>query len=468
MVSVKVDEQDGACALLSYIPYAASQARVLQSVSTASIQRDDMASHPVSPTPPLLGDRQLLLRWPGAEWLRASQIEGEGQESEGWLDGWRSVKAFLVPAEREDSAGILGPSAALVDGAGESILELDYRSTFDEARTLARASGCLVWLVTDGRLEGLDVSTEVAKPVWEQPLLIRPLVSLSGVKRGGPTSLAINGLMDLVVGDRGRAGRRIHEFHLRFRQYSFRNRLFLAWQRPDATFVASASDWKVRHERKVKDDEKPLLITAPSGGTMFWPNAPVYDVSQTEGDKRFEPPTFPSPTASEAARRLCQDLEVWIGESGLVLRTGSHRVNTGAEASTDGYRVFVSPHLDDGARAAALAHEIGHIQLHFHGRRTGLHVGDVIDCDGAREKRLMELEAELVAFLILAERGIDHSGGAAAYMADWNAPPYEVAKAFPRSYEAAGRVLEDCRLGRYRQLVTAEELAAIGTLDSIF
>ena len=68
------------------------------------------------------------------------------------------------------------------------------------------------------------------------------------------------------------------DFMARMGNFSPFNALLLRIQRPGLAWAASRWDWKIRFEREVKADARPLLILWP-----FGPVALVYDVLDTEG-----------------------------------------------------------------------------------------------------------------------------------------------------------------------------------------
>lgn len=63
------------------------------------------------------------------------------------------------------------------------------------------------------------------------------------------------------------------KFISRFRKYAPFNCALLHFQNPAISYVASASDWYRRFNRKPKRDARPLVILQPFGPVMF-----VYDV----------------------------------------------------------------------------------------------------------------------------------------------------------------------------------------------
>lgn len=78
--------------------------------------------------------------------------------------------------------------------------------------------------------------------------------------------------------------RELLEFMGRFRQQKPFNALLLHIQRPGATFVETARNWRERHGRVVKPGERPLVVLWTFGPVMF-----MYDLSQTEPDASAPP-----------------------------------------------------------------------------------------------------------------------------------------------------------------------------------
>lgn len=69
------------------------------------------------------------------------------------------------------------------------------------------------------------------------------------------------------------------DFTIRFRAYSPFNAMLLHIQMAGAQLVAPASRWRRDYGRRIKREQRPLVILQPMGPVMF-----VFDLSQTEPD----------------------------------------------------------------------------------------------------------------------------------------------------------------------------------------
>ena len=278
---------------------------------------------------------------------------------------------------------------------------------------------------------------------------------------------ALTKLLDAMEEDRGSVVAQLAMFHSRFHDYSPLNRLLISLQDPTATFVASRTTWWRKHKRRSIPNARPLHVITPVRRTIEmegrrgkppvqlegidgYSSTAVFDVSQTEG-KPFQPPASTDPSGPEqASAELLENLEAWITGSGLELVRGlpPGYANTSCEGATDGYRIWVSPHLPPNAQCAVLAHEIAHVVLHFDSRRRGNELE--IDEPGPPTRGRRELEAELTAWLILAMVGVDATDGAAGYLVAWQAPRAEVEAVFDSTIHVASAILRQCESGEFR------------------
>jgi hypothetical protein len=132
----------------------------------------------------------------------------------------------------------------------------------------------------------------------------------------------------------------------------------------------------------------------------------VFDVAQTEGDPL--PDVAPALLTGQAPAGLWDDLAAQVSGHGYTLEHGDC---SGANGYTDPTRrvVRVRADVDDAQAVKTLAHELGHLECG--------HVEDLptyLTCRGR-----CEVEAESVAYLVLAAHGLDASGYTFAYVAGW-------------------------------------------------
>ena len=236
----------------------------------------------------------------------------------------------------------------------------------------------------------------------------------------------------------------------RFHDYSYRNTLLIKRQCPDATKVAGYRTWQEEFDRHVQEGESAIWIWAPiittrcpecenapsyheqigceydetppdewSEGLVGFKPAPVFDVSQTEGEPLPELDTAARGDAGELVPELvdvADDLDVSVevipsdhwergSTEGVCKRTGERESELTIE---------VRDRENRAALAGTLIHEYAHAQLHFDGL-------DELE----RSKR--EVEAEAVAYIVGRHCGLDMSGSA-FYLAAWESDNPDVVR----------------------------------------
>ncbi|MDS0478334.1 ArdC-like ssDNA-binding domain-containing protein [Natrinema sp. 1APR25-10V2] len=225
-----------------------------------------------------------------------------------------------------------------------------------------------------------------------------------------------------------------------FHDYSYRNTLLITRQCPNATRVSGYRTWQNEFDRHVKEGESAIWIWAPiiakqcpecenspsyhdrsdceydetspeewSKGLIGFRPAPVFDISQTEGE--------PLPELETEATGEADELVPALLEGASMLEVGVEVVSPAEWPHGDARGVcqYRSPaerpliEVCDRENSADLAvttvHEYAHALLH----------GDVDD-ETERSKR--ELEAEAVGYIVGRYFGLDTSGSA-FYLAAW-------------------------------------------------
>ncbi|GAB3823093.1 hypothetical protein GCM10028799_39020 [Kribbella italica] len=238
-----------------------------------------------------------------------------------------------------------------------------------------------------------------------------------------------------------------------FHEHSFRNAILIAAQRPDATLVGGWSTWK-HLGRNVSKGEKAIRVFAPvfsrskqvvddkgaiarrvdldladdSETAKRRPGrrlvgfrvAYVWDVSQTNGEPLPKPPASarlvgPAPTG------LWEGLATCVEGEGFRLSVEPIKGSVG-DGFTDfeARRIVVSDSLSEAAAVSTLAHEVAHMRMHD---PDAVAASGSVMCRGMRE-----VEAESVAFILLAHHGLETDGDSFPYVAGWAA---SVDKAHP-------------------------------------
>lgn len=210
----------------------------------------------------------------------------------------------------------------------------------------------------------------------------------------------------------------------RFHRYSPRNVMLISMQRPDATHVAGFGTWRSLG-RQVRKGERAIAILAPKvvpdedGQRQVrgfrWVN--VFDISQTEGDD------LPAPVRildGDDAGRLRESLGAVASGLGLTVTEEDLAPGVNGELRWATATIVVAPANPGLQRAKTIAHELGHFLLHRH------------EPDRARA----EIEAEAVAFVVLASLGVDSSAYSAGYLSSWIGEHGDVGEAISRSCTA--------------------------------
>lgn len=212
-----------------------------------------------------------------------------------------------------------------------------------------------------------------------------------------------------------------------FHRYSFNNSVLIWMARPDATAVAGYRAWLARG-RQVRRGEKAIQVFAPvtqrvsrldaAGNPVYGADgkpvidtrmvgvkpASVFDVSQTEGVPLPEQPDVKLLTG-EAPPGLWASLVGYCESKGYAVSRGDCN---GANGLTkfDTKEVIVRPDVDDAQAVKTLAHEGAHVTLHE-------------QLEDRQCRGLIEVDAESVAFLVLAAHQVDSSQYTFNYVAGW-------------------------------------------------
>ncbi len=258
----------------------------------------------------------------------------------------------------------------------------------------------------------------------------------------------------------------------KFHHYSFNNTVAIVMQRPDATQVAGYRTWQSMG-RQVRKGEQgiqilapvtrrvavdaatregadpgvvprpPALGVAPSTGVPFSGHggeagtaaagpasadptrrrlvgvriAFVFDVCQTDpipgAPPLATPPPAPQLLTGQAPPGLWDGLARQVDEEGFTLAMNDPGGGARGRTNHVTRQVEVDPGLDPAQQAKTLAHELGHVLLHAPGNVT------LADLHQPNTRARIEVEAESVAFLVSAARGLDTSSYSFAYVGSW-------------------------------------------------
>lgn len=230
------------------------------------------------------------------------------------------------------------------------------------------------------------------------------------------TEAGIDELVQALEQGKSDALVRFLDFQARFHSYSFRNCLLIAMQNPSATFVAGFTRWK-QLGRFVKKGEKGLMILAPivrrrqpedeaedlsdegqvSRSVRGFRAVYVFDVAQTEG---ADVPEF-SRISGEPGKKLAI-IQAVVRNRGIELELAANL--GGARGLSQGGKIIVLEGLSPAEEFAVTAHELAHELLHRTERRK------------ETTRRIRELEAEAVSFVVSRAVGLEATTHSADYI----------------------------------------------------
>lgn len=246
----------------------------------------------------------------------------------------------------------------------------------------------------------------------------------------------------------------------RFHRYSAFNAYLIGSQCPEATQVAGFQAWRTDHGRYVRKGEHAIWILAPltfrrtetddeTGeettvrGVRGFRGVAVFDVSQTDGAPLPEHPA--RHLAGDAPLALFDQLREVARAHGYAVY--EYATTTGANGFTDpaGKRIVVDPTMSPAMRCKTLAHELGHMLMHAD---SGGYNGTC--------RETAELEAESVAFIVMARAGVDASGYTFGYVATWQGGTTEARRALQASAERIARAARTIIDGVWPAEISAE------------
>lgn len=226
----------------------------------------------------------------------------------------------------------------------------------------------------------------------------------------------------------------------RFHDYSFRNCLLIAKQRPTATQVAGYRQWP-KLGRHVRKGEKGIAILAPlvykrkdeersssdegdaEKVVRGFKAVHVFDIEQTEGD--------PLPTIEEVSGdpgEMLDRLEQAVRNAGIELCYAEQL--GGAEGVSQGGKITVVASLAPAAKFLVLVHEYAHELLHRGERRQ------------ETNKMVRETEADAVGFVVARAIGLDACSHTSDYIQLYNGDTETLAESMHFIQSAAARIIE--------------------------
>ncbi|MEQ8838664.1 MAG: ArdC-like ssDNA-binding domain-containing protein, partial [Lacipirellulaceae bacterium] len=232
-------------------------------------------------------------------------------------------------------------------------------------------------------------------------------------------------------------------FTAKFHNYSLRNCLLIAAQKPDATHVAGYQKWK-QLGRQVKRGEKAITIVQPrfskreaevvnqAGNTETkevkklsgFGHAKVFDISQTEGDAVPEFATISGDPGESLSK-----LEQLVMDNDITLSYETPP-SPGAIGLSSGGHIYVTPGLSDAETFSVLAHELAHELIHKGERRH------------ETTPTVRETEAEAVAFVVSEAAGLNSTERSSDYISLYRGDPEVLSESLKFIQKTAGYIIK--------------------------
>ena len=229
----------------------------------------------------------------------------------------------------------------------------------------------------------------------------------------------------------------------KFHNYSFRNTVLIAMQKPDASLLAGFSAWKNNFERNVMKGQKGIKIIAPSPYKIkqemqkidphtqkpvigkdgkpvteekeitipAYKVVSVFDVSQTEGKE------LPDIAVDE----LTGDVDRYKDFFAALEKTSPVPIAfENIEGGSHGYyhledkRIAINEGMSELQTLKTAIHEIAHAKLH------DIDLNAPKDEQPRVDRRTREVEAESVAYTVCQHYGLDTSDYSFGYVAGWS------------------------------------------------
>lgn len=134
-------------------------------------------------------------------------------------------------------------------------------------------------------------------------------------------------------------------------------------------------------KKEIKDEETDEIIEEK----WFYRAVPVFDLSQTEGEKFEKDFTInKSNITYDNIKNNVKNIEIIESEKELT------------RGYTDGDKIYISKHISDTQKICVLFHELGHYYLHFNTEKK-------------LSKNIKELEAETISFMLSSAIGVENN-----------------------------------------------------------
>ena len=206
------------------------------------------------------------------------------------------------------------------------------------------------------------------------------------------------------------------QFVRRFRRYAPYNAMLLHVQKPGSRYVASASDWELRFNRRPKPGARPLVILRPFGPVAF-----VYELNDTEGDPLPQEIEDPFMALGEITDAKVEDFierayfdgfgilmqnygTDYAGQVSVIHETGMFMSKGVQKTFHIPFAVTVNSNLNPAAKLATIYHELGHVYCGHLYNKDAKYLPQRYNLTHEQE----EFEAESVCWLLCERQGIEN------------------------------------------------------------
>ena len=229
----------------------------------------------------------------------------------------------------------------------------------------------------------------------------------------------------------------------KFYNYSFRNTLLIAMQKPDATLIAGYTAWQRNFDRHVMKGEKGIKILAPAPYKVKEEREKLDPVTQKPIlDKDGKPvtevvevsrPAFKVVSVFDVSQTDGKELpDIAVDELSGSVENYAAFFDTLKELSpvpiafeniTDGAKGYFSPvenriaiqeGMSEIQTIKTAIHEIAHAKLH------AVTPGEKVAPEDKKDRRTKEVEAESIAYTVCQRYGIETSDYSFGYIAGWS------------------------------------------------
>ena len=229
----------------------------------------------------------------------------------------------------------------------------------------------------------------------------------------------------------------------KFYNYSFRNTLLIAMQKPDATLIAGYTAWQRNFDRHVMKGEKGIKILAPAPYKVKEEREKLDPVTQQPIlDKDGKPvtevveisrPAFKVVSVFDVSQTDGKELpDIAVDELSGSVENYAAFFDTLKELSpvpiafeniTDGAKGYFSPvenriaiqeGMSEIQTIKTAIHEIAHAKLH------AVTPGEKVAPEDKKDRRTKEVEAESIAYTVCQRYGIETSDYSFGYIAGWS------------------------------------------------